>query len=139
MKRLGLAGLLLCVVLLLSQVLAHPTSNNFVTVFLDTNGGGLTGEFSGWVITNRDAMGTQTFNLPPAVTGMHMIFALSAAQEIVVNPDDNDQILGFSGVVTGDAIKSSPSNIGTTVELVAIDDSRWLPIRQVGTWIDANP
>jgi hypothetical protein len=70
---------------------------------------------------------------------MHLIFALSAAQEIVVNPDDNDQILGFSGVVTGDAIKSSPSNIGTTVELVAIDDSKWLPIRQVGTWIDANP
>ena len=139
MKRFGLAGLLLCVVVLWSQVLAHSTINNFVTVFLDTNGGGLTGDFSGRVITNPAATGTQTFNLPPAVTGMHFIFALSAAQEIVANPDDNDQILGFSGVGTGDAIKSSPSTVGTTVELVAIDDTKWLPIRQVGTWIDANP
>jgi hypothetical protein len=82
MKRLGLAGLLLCVVLLLSQVLAHLTLNNFVTVFLDTNGGGLTGDFSGWVISNRDAMGTQTFTLPDALVGMHFIFSLSAAQEV---------------------------------------------------------
>jgi hypothetical protein len=138
MKRLGLAGLLLCVVLLLSQVLAHPTLNNFVTVFLDTNGGGLTGDFSGWVITNRDATGSQTFTLPDALVGMHFVFSLSAAQEVVVNPQNNDQIMGFSGVSQGESIKSNPSTVGTTVELVAIDSTNWLPIRKVGEWDDAN-
>jgi hypothetical protein len=58
---------------------------------------------------------------------------LSAAQEIVVNPQDEDQIMGFSDASQGEAIKSSPSTVGTTVELVAIDSANWLPIRKVGS------
>ena len=138
MKRFGLAGLLLCVVVLVTRLFAHPALNDFVTVFTDINGGGLTSEFSGWVITNPDATGSQTFDLPPAATGMHFIFALSAAQEIVVNPQNDNQIMGFTGVLEGESIKSSPSTVGTTVELVAIDSTNWLPIRQFGTWTDAN-
>jgi hypothetical protein len=37
----------------------------------------------------------------------------------------------------GDAI-SSNATIGDTVELVALDDTKWLPIRTVGTWADVN-
>jgi hypothetical protein len=46
--------------------------------------------------------------------------------------------LGFSDVAQGEAIKSSPSTAGTSVELVAIDSTNWLPIRKVGECVDAN-
>lgn len=50
---------------------------------------------SGLIITNLNASGIQTLNLPPAVAGMRFIFALSAAQRITVNPDNNDLFIGL--------------------------------------------
>jgi hypothetical protein len=140
MKRLGLASLLLCVVILVTKLFAHPTLNDFVTVYTDTDGGGLTGDYSGLVITNPAATGAQTFHLPPAVKGMHFIFALSAAQKIVLNPQDNNVFIG-TGIspapADGDAIESDQV-IGTLIEIVAVDATNWLTIRKVGTWIDID-
>jgi hypothetical protein len=139
MKRLGLAGLLLCVVVLVGKLFAHPALNNFVVVFADTDGGGLTGDFSGWVITNPADTDGQTFNLPPAAAGMHFIFALSAGEQIVVNPHDEDQFIGVAGTpATGEAIESDEV-VGTLLEIVAIDSSKWLAIRRVGTWTQETP
>ena len=138
MKRLALAGLLLCVGLLITRVFAHPAQNSYVNVLIDTNGETLTNDHSGRIITNTGATGGQTFNLPPAVKGLHFIFSLSAAQNIDVNPQNDDKILGL-GLSTspGDAIRSN-TTVGTTVELVAIDSTNWLPISVVGTWTDVN-
>jgi hypothetical protein len=136
MKRLAVAGLILCGLLLLRTAFAYPARNNYVTVFADVDGGGLTEDFSGWVITNTSATGAQTFTLPPAATGLHFIFSLSAAQDIDVNPQNDDQIIGLTNAA-GDAI-SSDALLRTTVELVAVDSTKWLPIRTVGTWSDAN-
>jgi hypothetical protein len=136
MKRVAFTALVLGLLIVITRVFAHPTLNDFVTVFSDTDGGGLTGEFSGWVITNTAATGAQTFTLPPAVAGMHFIFSLSAAQDIDVDPQSDDQIIGLTNAA-GDKI-SSDAAIRTTVELVAVDSTKWLPIRTVGTWSDAN-
>jgi hypothetical protein len=122
-------------VVLVTTVFAHPT-RDFVTVFLDTNGGGLTDDFSGWVITNRDATGGQTFTLPAAAVGRHFIFSLSAAQYIEVDPQNEDQIIGLTDAA-GNKIRSD-TTIGTTVELIAIDSSKWLPIRKIGSWSDMD-
>jgi hypothetical protein len=125
MKRLALAVLMLCVLVLINRVLAHPALNNFVTVLADEDGGGLTGNHSGLVITNPEATSGQTFTLPDAATGLHFIFSLSAAQYIEVDPQNLDQIIGFPTTAAGDKIRSD-TLIGTTIELVAVDSTKWL-------------
>jgi hypothetical protein len=137
MKRLGVLGLILCVIVLIRTVFAYPARNNYVTVLADLDGGGLTEDYSGWVITNTSATGGQTFTLPPAATGLHFIFSLSAAHYIEVDPQSEHQIIGLTDGA-GNRIRSVPATIGTTVELVAVDESKWLPIRTVGTWTDAD-
>jgi hypothetical protein len=125
MKRLALAVLMLCVLVLINRVFAHPALNNFVTVLADEDGGGLTGNHSGLVITNPEATSGQTFTLPDAATGLHFIFSLSAAQYIEVDPQNLDQIIGFPTTAAGDKIRSD-TLIGTTIELVAVDSTKWL-------------
>jgi hypothetical protein len=137
MKRLALAVLMLCVLVLINRVLAHPALNNFVTVLADEDGGGLTGNHSGLVITNTSATGGQTFTLPHAAAGMHFVFSLSAAQYIEVDPQNLDQIIGFPTTAAGDKIRSD-TIVGTTIELVAVDSTKWLAIRKVGTWTDED-
>jgi hypothetical protein len=138
MKRLALTGILLSLAVLLTRVFAYPTLNSFLTVYTDTNGETLTDLYSGRVITNTGATGSQTFDLPPAATGSHFVFSLSTNKAILVNPQSDDLIIGLtSGSLGGDAI-SSDTTIGSTVELVAIDSANWLPIRVIGTWTDVN-
>jgi hypothetical protein len=137
MKRLGIAGLLLAVSVLLSQALAYPTLNSFLTLWPLTGGGNLNDAYSGALITNLGATGAQTLNLPQAISGLHITVSLAVAQDVNINPDNFDQILVLTNEA-GDEITSN-ATIGDTVELVAIDDSKWLPIRTVGTWSNANP
>jgi hypothetical protein len=137
MKRLGIAGLLLSVSVLLSQALAYPTLNSFLTLWLLPGGGNLNDAYSGALITNLGATGAQTLNLPRAISGLHITVSLAVAQDVNINPDNFDQILVLTNEA-GDEITSN-ATIGDTVELVAIDDSKWLPIRTVGTWSNANP
>jgi hypothetical protein len=108
--------------------------NSFVTVYAVTTGETLTEVHSGRIVTNNGATGALTLNLPAAAKGLHFIFSLAAAQSIVVDPQGTDQILVLTDMA-GDEITSDTS-IGTTVELVAVDDSKWLPIRKIGTWQD---
>jgi hypothetical protein len=136
MKRVVFAGLLLCVAILIGKALAHPAQNSYLNVYTDINGETLTDSHSGRIITNTGATGAQTFNLPPAVIGLHFIFALSAAQDMDVNPQADDQIIVLTNAA-GDAI-SSDAIAGSTVELIAVDSTKWLPIRRSGTWTDAK-
>jgi hypothetical protein len=138
MKRIGLVGLLLCVGIIISKVFAHPELNTFMLVAAHTTGDTFSYAHSGRLVTNPAATGSLTFNLPPAAPGLHFIFALSAAQRIVVNPEDGDLFIG-TGITpvpgAGDAIQSDQI-VGTLIEIVAIDSTNWLQIRKVGTWAD---
>ena len=136
MKRVGLAGLLLCVLLLVSKLFAYPTINSFLTVEALPSGGTLNDVYSGVVITNIGATGAQTVNLPRAIKGLQIIYSLAVAQDVDIDPQTGDKILGLTDM-PGDKI-SSDAVIRTTVELVALDDTNWLPIRTQGTWTDAN-
>jgi hypothetical protein len=136
MKRLALGGLLFCIVVLVTKVFAYPTLNSFLTVYPFSTGQTLTELHSGRIVTNLGAMSLLTVNLPPALEGLHFVVSLSAAQQVDVNPQTGDQIIGLTDNA-GDAIRSG-STIGTTVELVALDSTKWLAIRTIGTWTDVN-
>jgi hypothetical protein len=136
MKRFGVAGLLLVAIALFSKAFAYPTLNNFLTLQPVTAGINVNDGYSGAVITNLGATGALTLNLQRAIKGLHIIVTLSAAQDVNINPQNDDQILVLTNAA-GDAI-SSNATIGDTVELVALDDTKWLPIRTVGTWADVN-
>jgi hypothetical protein len=130
---------LLLVTLLVGFVIAHPvvTLDGFVTVIVDTNGSTLADyQCCGQVIVNTGAGGPQTHILPPVVAGMHVTFAIATGQTVTVNPYQNNRILALTNA-PGDAI-ASDTTIGTSVELVGIDTTNWLPISRVGTWSDAN-
>jgi hypothetical protein len=114
--------------------------NNFAIVHADTNGETFTAASSGWIVTNPNATGSQSFDLPPAAAGLHFLFAVAAAQKIVVNPDNNDLFVG-TGIspapLAGDALESDQV-VGTLIEIVAVDSAKWLQIRKVGTWSDVD-
>jgi hypothetical protein len=135
-RRLALGGLLICVVILVSKLFAHPTSNVLVYSPPDTTT--LTDAHSGQIITNVGATGTRTFNLPHAAAGLHFLFALSAAQTIKVNPQDFDLFIGTGLTISAGQSLLSDSNVGTLVEIVAIDSTNWLQIRKAGAWTNGG-
>lgn len=110
----------------------------------DTNGetlsasdaSGVPGGANGQIYTNTGATGAQTFNLPAATAGMVCTFYVSAAQDVDVNPDNADQILGLTNAV-GDAI-SSDAAVGSRITLIAIDATNWAAFDVGGTWTDVN-
>jgi hypothetical protein len=139
MRWLGFAGLVVCVVLLIRSVFAHPVLNSFLLVTPYTTSDTFSYAHSGRLVTNPAATGTLTFDLPPAAPGMHFIFAVATTQKIAVNPDDNDVFIGLLPTLdVGDAIESD-TVVGTLIEIVAIDSTNWLQIRKAGTWADIDP
>jgi hypothetical protein len=136
MKRIAIAGLLLCVAVLVGRLFAHAGyTNNFVSVFVDSDGGGITEVFSGQVLTNTTDADGQTFTLTDCIVGTDLIFSCAVAQNIIINPDNNDRILGLTSH-NGDSITANA--IGASVRLVKIDATNWLPVNVVGTWSDSN-
>lgn len=141
MKRLGVAGLLLCIVVLISRVLAHPGQNGFALLFIPNSSETyFTGANSDFFVTNVGATAMRTIHLPPAVAGMRFVFALSVAQKIKVNPDNNDLFIatGISPAPTAGHALESDQIVGSLVEIVAVDDANWLVIRKIGTWTNAG-
>jgi hypothetical protein len=139
MKRFGIAGVLLVAVVLFSKAFAYPTLNSFLTVWnLPLTGNvNLNDVYSGGLISNLGATDAQTLTLPRATPGLHITVSLAVAEDVDIDPQTGDQILVLTDEA-GDAITSSET-IGDTVELVALDDTNWLPIRIVRTWTNANP
>lgn len=91
----------------------------------------------GNVYTNSGASDALQINLPEASTwiGQKLTFVVLAAQNLTINPDDADQILGLTNAV-GDAIRSA--TVGTTVELMAVDATNIIVLGSYGTWSDVN-
>lgn len=90
----------------------------------------------GGIITNAGDDDANIYTLPEAAIGFQITFILQVAQDIDVNPDDNDQILVETNAI-GDAI-SSDAVIGSLIKLIATTDSTWMPINTVGTWTDVD-
>ncbi len=91
------------------------------------------------LVTNYGA-GAITLTLPTAATGMVTTILLTAAQDVDVNPADNDQIL-VSTNSDGDAV-SSDATIGSFITLLSVDGGagtfNWMPMGTNGTWTDAD-
>lgn len=77
-------------------------------------------------------------NLPEASTvlGCRFTFIVGAAQALVINPDNADQILLLTDSA-GDSISADAAGESVTIE--AISSSQWAPVgAEKGTWSDAN-
>lgn len=91
----------------------------------------------GGVWTNSLADGACVFNLPEASTviGQSITFAVAAAQNLDINPDDADTVL-LGTNAAGDALRCATA--GSTITLLAIDATNWVQVSVVGTWSDVN-
>ena len=90
---------------------------------------------SGKVYTNASAVGGGIWNLPAAVGGEEFTFVVMAAQNMDINPDDADQILGLTNGVNN-AIRNA--TVGSTVTLKAVDATNWVVKSYYGTWADVD-
>lgn len=87
------------------------------------------------VYTNRGAQGAITMTLPAASSGVNYCFYVAAAQALNVDTATGDQIASLTNAA-GDKIANSTP--GSSLCLVAEDETNWLPLDTVGTWTDAN-
>jgi hypothetical protein len=79
-------------------------------------------------------------HLPPAIPGTCFLLALSAAQKFVINRQNDDLFIGTGlspAPAAGDALESDQI-VGTLIEVVAVDSTKWLQTRKVGAWTDVN-
>lgn len=90
----------------------------------------------GGTVTNTGAGGAIVLTLPTPVAGMRVLVALTAAQDVDVNPADGTSILTLTNAA-GDAI-SSAATIGNFVWLQAISTTQWIALGSSGTWTDVN-
>lgn len=113
---------------------------SIVKTITDDADGMAQGDFSaaqstGTAITNAAAGGGMVYNLPAAAAGLQFTFVVMAAQNMDINPDNADQILGLTNAV-GDAIRNA--TVGGTVTLLAVDATNWVVVGSYGTWSDVN-
>ncbi|MBF0119979.1 MAG: hypothetical protein HQK79_14185 [Desulfobacterales bacterium] len=107
------------------------------TLVNDADGDTLAITESGTVETNASAVGGGIYNLPEASTAIGMEFTLvvMASQNMDINPDDGDKILGLTDA-SGDAVRNS--TVGNTLTLIAVDATNWVVKSNYGTWTDVN-
>jgi hypothetical protein len=107
------------------------------TVTNDADGKTVAAAEADSINTNAAAVGAGIWNLPEASTviGRVFRFAVAAAQNMDINPDDADQILQITNAV-GDAIRQATA--GSTITLLAIDSTNWVVLANYGTWSDVN-
>jgi hypothetical protein len=57
-----------------------------------------------------------------------------------VNPDNGNQFDGTAAQPCACAVDAPDCDqvVGTMIEIVALDSTKWIVIRKVGTWIDVN-
>ncbi len=103
----------------------------------DTNGKTITIAESGTVQTNAGAVGGGIWDLPEASTaiGQYYTIIVAAVQNLDVNPDNGDQILGLTDAA-GDAVRSATA--GDSLTLIAIDATNWVVVSVYGTWTDVD-
>lgn len=92
---------------------------------------------SNGIATNTGASGSIVLTIPDiTIIGQRVIFILTAAQDVDLNPDDSDTILLLTNAA-GDAV-SSDATIGSFLELVAVSLTEWMPMNLAGPWTDVN-
>ena len=109
----------------LVEVTAHTGTGNITAA-----------ECRGGVTTNTGAGGAVVLTLPDAEIGMSILVVLTVAQDVDINPQDGEQILVLTDSA-GDAI-SSDATIGSSVTLIAVSATQWMPVGQNGTWTDVD-
>lgn len=88
-------------------------------------------------INNNDAV--KDYTLPGAALGETVCFYSLYARVVTIDPvDGTDTIyLNGSSVGAGDAIDSA-GGVGNLICLMAIDNTRWITLGQIGVWVDGG-
>ena len=87
------------------------------------------------IVTNEGAGAGIVLTLPAATAGMCVTFVVVTAQNLDINPNGTNRILGLTDA-NGDAIRSA--TIGDTMRLCAVNGTQWASIGSRGTWADVN-
>ena len=108
-----------------------------LTITADADGKTIAAAEAGDLQTNTGAVGGGVWNLPEASTVIGKIFyvGVTVAQNLDINPDDADQILGLTNAA-GDAIRNA--TVGNSITLIAGDATNWIAMGPYGTWTDVD-
>jgi len=126
--------------LLWPSTLASPAPSYRANLVVITADKVLTAADSGAYIVSKGA-GTAAqidVNLPTAEAGL--LFTVSdanatAVDDVWINAATGDTI---NGGTAGKSIKCVTDTVGHTITLLAIDSTRWIVVRSVGTWANDN-
>lgn len=84
---------------------------------------------------NQDTFSVQV-DLPAAAAGLNVCFFNYDGDDVVINPDDADQIVVLTNAA-GDSLTNTTA--GDAICLVALDATDWMAVPGVtGTWSDGN-
>ena len=103
------------------NVLPHTVSGDITAVQMEN-----------WLHTNSGAGASAiTLNLPAAAAGLNAIFAQVDAGDLVINPQDGDQIYSSTGAVTsgGAFTLENPTSV---MWLVSDGAGRWIVLQESG-------
>jgi len=87
---------------------------------------------AGSVVTNVNAAGDVTYNLPAATAGMEVAFYVAAAHKMKLDPNLTDQIMVLTDAA-GDFLESD-AVVGTYIRLAALAANKWYEMGTLGAW-----
>ena len=88
------------------------------------------------VYTNEGAGGPITFNLPAAAAGYAYIFAVQAAQNMVITAAAGDTIRSAAAVSSAGGTATN-GTIGSVLHLICLNGTEWFALAAQGVWIYA--
>jgi len=87
----------------------------------------------------NNTAGVIDYTLPTAEVGLAIVFYDIVGGVITVDANTGDVIyLNGTALDAGDSI-DSPGDVGDLIVLIAIDNTRWITLGQIGVWIDGGP
>lgn len=85
------------------------------------------------VFTNTGATGQVTATLPAASAGLAFEFAVTVAQNLVLQAATGDTIR-IAGSVSTAGGTATANTVGNTLRIVAVDNTQWIATAVNGTW-----
>ena len=96
-------------------------------------GGGTTlARLSGCTLTNRGAVGTTTFALPPDSPGVDIRFSAVAVQIMTLDPNGTNEIIP-TGTGAGTTISCTAVE-GSSIIIESVGNGKWQEMAKTGTW-----
>ena len=115
------------------HIVGTGSQHNITIVTRRSATGTLTSSDEQQIFSNQNAISEVGFNLPPAASGIELSFVVENMNGLKVFATSNDQI--YAGIivgVSGGFINSS--GVGSSITLLAINESSWYTMSQEGIW-----